>query len=145
MKKVLDAVDYPALRALRRRIYEMPGVAATFDVEYTKQHYFGSHRNINPTGIVPVGPDLSGWLTPHGREQQHQRREPEDLIGRSSSELAPNDEMRQTVAREDAEGVVPSCELVLPLDGALVEDTVVVERRPYRQGEVAGHRLAAIL
>jgi putative glutathione S-transferase len=51
--------DYPNLRALRRRIYDLPGVAATVDIETIKQHYFGSHRTINPTGIVPLGPRLS--------------------------------------------------------------------------------------
>lgn len=52
--------DYPALRAFRRRVYELPGVASTVDIPYTKTHYFGSHRNINPTGIVPLGP--RDWL-----------------------------------------------------------------------------------
>jgi len=52
--------DYPALRAFRRRIYNLPGVADTVDIVYTKTHYFGSHRNINPTGIVPLGPH--DWL-----------------------------------------------------------------------------------
>ncbi|MCA1702918.1 MAG: glutathione S-transferase family protein, partial [Actinobacteria bacterium] len=33
-----------------------------------KRHYYQVHRDINPTGIVPAGPDLSGWLTAHGRE-----------------------------------------------------------------------------
>ncbi|MCY1244297.1 hypothetical protein D9M72_573640 [compost metagenome] len=33
-----------------------------------KQHYYIVHEDINPTGIVPQGPDLSGWLTAHGRE-----------------------------------------------------------------------------
>ena len=48
--------DYPNLRALRRRIYDLPGVAATVDLQTIKQHYFGSHRTINPSGIVPKGP-----------------------------------------------------------------------------------------
>jgi putative glutathione S-transferase len=52
--------DYPNLRALRRRIYDLPGVAATVDIETIKQHYFGSHPSINPTGIVPKGP--REWL-----------------------------------------------------------------------------------
>ncbi|HEX6243738.1 MAG TPA: glutathione S-transferase family protein [Polyangiales bacterium] len=53
-------VDYPNLRALRRRIYDLPGVATTVDLETIKQHYFGSHRSINPSGIVPKGP--RDWL-----------------------------------------------------------------------------------
>jgi putative glutathione S-transferase len=52
--------DYPELRALRRRIYELPGVAETVDIEYTKQHYYGSHRHLNPTGVIPEGP--RDWL-----------------------------------------------------------------------------------
>ena len=37
----------------------MPGVAATVDVAVFKQHYFGSHRIINPSGVVPLGPEIS--------------------------------------------------------------------------------------
>jgi putative glutathione S-transferase len=48
--------DYPALSAYARRLYEMPGIAATCDFEEYKRHYYGSHRTINPTGIVPLGP-----------------------------------------------------------------------------------------
>jgi putative glutathione S-transferase len=52
--------DYPELRALRRRIYELPGVAETVDIAYTKEHYYGSHRHLNPTGVIPEGP--RDWL-----------------------------------------------------------------------------------
>jgi putative glutathione S-transferase len=48
--------DYPALSAYARRLYEMPGIEATCDFEEYKRHYYGSHRTINPTGIVPLGP-----------------------------------------------------------------------------------------
>ena len=37
------------------------------DIEQIKQHYYVVHTDINPTGIVPEGPDVSGWRTPHGR------------------------------------------------------------------------------
>ncbi len=50
--------DYPRLHALLRRLYEMPGIAATVHMEHIKGHYFASHRSINPTGIVPRGPQL---------------------------------------------------------------------------------------
>jgi putative glutathione S-transferase len=50
--------DYPNLWAYTRDIYQMPGVAATVDFGHIKRHYYMSHRNINPTGIVPVGPAL---------------------------------------------------------------------------------------
>ncbi len=39
-----------------RRLYEMPGIAATCDFDEYKLHYYASHRTINPTGIVPAGP-----------------------------------------------------------------------------------------
>ncbi|NEE18697.1 glutathione S-transferase family protein, partial [Streptomyces sp. SID7499] len=37
--------------------------------DHIKRHYYQVHTGINPTGIVPVGPDLSGWTAPHHREQ----------------------------------------------------------------------------
>lgn len=51
-------VDYPNLWAYTRRLYHVPGVAATVDLGHIKRHYYESHRKINPTGVVPVGPDL---------------------------------------------------------------------------------------
>ena len=45
-----------------------PGFGDTIDFDHIKRHYYEVHRDINPTGIVPAGPDLSNWLTPHGRE-----------------------------------------------------------------------------
>lgn len=56
--------DYPALSLLVRDILSLPGVAATVNMDHIKRHYYESHRNINPTGIVPVGPDLSGLFPP---------------------------------------------------------------------------------
>lgn len=50
--------DYPRLSALARRIFEMPHVADTVRFDHIKNHYYRSHRNINPTGIVPKGPEL---------------------------------------------------------------------------------------
>jgi putative glutathione S-transferase len=46
-----------------------PGFGDTIDFEQVKQHYYGVHAEINPTGIVPKGPDVSHWLDPHGREE----------------------------------------------------------------------------
>ena len=51
-------VDYPALHAHTRRLYRMPGIAATCDFGHIKRHYFQSHRHLNPGGIVPAGPIL---------------------------------------------------------------------------------------
>ncbi|MGT2907820.1 glutathione S-transferase family protein [Streptococcus dentiloxodontae] len=54
-------VDYPNLWNYTKRIYNLPGIAATVNFDHIKQHYYGSHKTINPTGIVPVGPDLD-WI-----------------------------------------------------------------------------------
>lgn len=48
--------DYEHLHAYMRRLYALPGIAATFNANHAKRHYYESHRRINPTGIVPVGP-----------------------------------------------------------------------------------------
>jgi len=61
-------VDYPNLWAYARELYQHPGIAATTDFTHIKRHYYQSHRNINPSGIVPVGPQLD-FLAPHGRER----------------------------------------------------------------------------
>ncbi len=51
-------VDYPNLWAHTKRLYGLPGVADTVHLDHIKGHYYQSHRTINPTGIVPVGPDI---------------------------------------------------------------------------------------
>ncbi len=51
-------VDYPALWRFTRKIYAMPAVRETVNFQHIKHHYYESHRNINPTGIVPAGPQL---------------------------------------------------------------------------------------
>ena len=60
--------SYPALFAYLRDIYQQPGVAATVSFDHIKQHYYASHKTINPTGIVPVGPLQDLWA-PHNRAQ----------------------------------------------------------------------------
>lgn len=59
--------DYPALSGYLRELYQMPGIADTVVMSHIKQHYYGSHPTINPTGIVPVGPQLD-YDSPHGRD-----------------------------------------------------------------------------
>ena len=59
--------DYPNLSAYVRDLYQTPGVAETVDIRHIKNHYYRSHKTINPTGIVPVGPALD-LDRPHGRE-----------------------------------------------------------------------------
>lgn len=58
--------DYPNLSNYLRDLYQVPGVAQTVDMHHIKAHYYASHRNINPTGIVPVGPEMD-HLAPHDR------------------------------------------------------------------------------
>ena len=59
-------VDYPNLWAYARELYQWPGVAGTVRFDHIAFHYYASHRSINPTGIVPVGPAID-WKEPHGR------------------------------------------------------------------------------
>ena len=60
--------ELPVLWAYARDLFQTPGFGDTIDFVQIKQHYYVVHDNINPSGIVPVGPDLRGWLSPHGRE-----------------------------------------------------------------------------
>ena len=59
--------DYPNLSGYLRELYQVPGVAETVDFFHIKHHYYGSHGTINPTGVVPVGPELD-LDRPHGRD-----------------------------------------------------------------------------
>ncbi|MFJ2296500.1 glutathione S-transferase family protein [Streptomyces sp. NPDC087894] len=59
----------PVLWAYVRDLYQTPGFGDTVDFDHIKRHYYQVHTGINPTGIVPLGPNLSGWNTPHHREQ----------------------------------------------------------------------------
>ncbi|HEV2501574.1 MAG TPA: glutathione S-transferase family protein [Mesorhizobium sp.] len=58
--------DYPNLSNYLRDLYQVPGVAQTVDMRHIKAHYYASHRNINPTGIIPLGPQVD-HLAPHDR------------------------------------------------------------------------------
>lgn len=59
--------DYPNLQGFLRELYQWNGVADTVGMDHIKRHYFMSHETINPTRIVPVGPDLD-LTAPHGRD-----------------------------------------------------------------------------
>ncbi|SEC92925.1 putative glutathione S-transferase [Amycolatopsis tolypomycina] len=61
--------ELPVLWAYTRDLFQTPGFGDTIDFPQIKEHYYVVHKNVNPTGIVPLGPDPSGWLTPHGREE----------------------------------------------------------------------------
>jgi glutathionyl-hydroquinone reductase len=58
--------DYPNLSNYLRELYQVPGVADTVSIDHIKRHYYASHRKINPTGIVPLGPELN-FTAPHDR------------------------------------------------------------------------------
>ncbi len=60
--------DYSALSNYLRELYQMPGIAQTVDIENIKTHYYASHEMINPTRIVPLGPELD-FTAPHNRHQ----------------------------------------------------------------------------
>ena len=60
--------EMPVLWAYARDLFQTPGFGDTVDFAQIKEHYYRVHTDINPSGIVPAGPDLSGWVTPHGRE-----------------------------------------------------------------------------
>ncbi|MGQ4720742.1 glutathione S-transferase C-terminal domain-containing protein [Streptomyces tunisiensis] len=57
------------LWAYVRDLYQTPGFGDTVDFDHIKRHYYQVHTGINPSGIVPLGPGLSGWTTPHHREE----------------------------------------------------------------------------
>jgi putative glutathione S-transferase len=58
--------DYPNLSGYLRDLYQHPGIAQTFHLDHIKQHYYGSHESINPTRIVPTGPQID-YSLPHDR------------------------------------------------------------------------------
>jgi putative glutathione S-transferase len=60
--------EMKVLWAYARDLFQTPGFGDTIDFVQIKQHYYIVHRDINPTRIVPKGPDLTNWVTPHGRE-----------------------------------------------------------------------------
>lgn len=60
--------DYPAMSGYVRELYQVPGVAETLNFEVIKTHYYASHRMINPTGIIPIGP-VQDFNAPHDRDR----------------------------------------------------------------------------
>lgn len=61
--------ELPALWGYTRDLFQTPGFGDTVDFAQIKAHYYVVHTDINPTQIIPAGPDLANWLTPHGREE----------------------------------------------------------------------------
>jgi putative glutathione S-transferase len=60
--------EMPILWAYARDLFRTPGFGDTVDFDHIKRHYYCVHKDVNPSGVVPAGPDLVGWLAPHGRE-----------------------------------------------------------------------------
>ncbi len=61
--------DYPNLSGYLRELYQLPGIDETVNLRHIKNHYYKSHETINPTAVVPAGPELN-WQQPHGRDRQ---------------------------------------------------------------------------
>jgi glutathionyl-hydroquinone reductase len=59
-------IDYPNLSNYLRDLYQQPGIVATVNMDHIKRHYYGSQRHVNPSGIVPIGPQLD-FMAPHDR------------------------------------------------------------------------------
>lgn len=60
--------DYPNLSNYTRDLYQFPGLSETVNMLHIKSHYYGSHETVNPTRIVPKGPDLD-YGAPHDRDR----------------------------------------------------------------------------
>ena len=58
--------DYPSLSGYTRDLYQQPGIAQTLRLDHVKLHYYRSHAAVNPTRIVPVGPQID-YAAPHDR------------------------------------------------------------------------------
>ncbi|MFF1408545.1 glutathione S-transferase C-terminal domain-containing protein [Streptomyces sp. NPDC058289] len=59
--------EMPVLWSYARDLFQTPGFGDTVDFDHIKRHYYLVHQDINPTGVVPAGPDLSGWNEAHDR------------------------------------------------------------------------------
>jgi glutathionyl-hydroquinone reductase len=62
--------DYPSLSGYVRDLFQPPGVAGSVHMRHIKDHYYQSHETINPTRIVPTGPDVD-YTAPHARDRAY--------------------------------------------------------------------------
>jgi len=95
-------VDYPALWSYARELYQVPGIAGTISIDEYKAHYYGSHRSINPTGIIPIGPVLD-FKAEHGRDEAFPRREGSSTASVTAIHSGPGEDSTvevPTIARE---------------------------------------------
>jgi putative glutathione S-transferase len=61
--------EMPVLWAYARDLFQTRGFGDTIDFAQIKKHFYVVHRTLNPSGIIPAGPDTANWRSPHGREQ----------------------------------------------------------------------------
>ncbi|CAN5776635.1 glutathione S-transferase C-terminal domain-containing protein [soil metagenome] len=59
--------EMPVLWGYARDLFQTPGLGDNTNFDHIKRQYYQVHTDINPSGIVPVGPDLSTWHQPHDR------------------------------------------------------------------------------
>ena len=102
-------IDYPNLSNYLRDLYQQAGVAATVNMDHIKRHYYGSQRHVNPTGIVPIGPELD-FSAPHDRARFGHRlmRAGPDFV-RLLGAPAHDDEPLRADCRGDAIGAGGHC------------------------------------
>ena len=62
--------EYPAISGYVRELYQVPGVAETVNFTHIKTHYYASHKTINPTGIVPIGPEQDFYSASSARKSR---------------------------------------------------------------------------
>ena len=84
--------DYPNLWGFTRELYQVPGVSDTVNMDHIKRHYYASHASINPTGVIPLGPEIDFTL-PHGRDQPGE--DPDADVTKPRVETKQLDEPRQ--------------------------------------------------
>lgn len=61
--------DYLNLNGFLRDIYQIPGLAETVNLSHIRHHYYCSHKTINPSGVISIGPAFN-WHEPHGRDKR---------------------------------------------------------------------------
>lgn len=71
--------EYSALFPYLRDLYQVKGIAETVNFDHIKRHYYVTHHEINPNGIVPLGP-LMDLHEPHGRENLTSSNEPDPVV-----------------------------------------------------------------
>ena len=60
--------DYENLSEYVRDLYQQPGIAETVNMQHIKQHYYASHESVNPSRVVPVGPEID-FAAAHNRSR----------------------------------------------------------------------------